>query len=188
MAQQFTQKAIRDTFVKMLNEHPFDKITVKDLVDECGVNRNTFYYYYNDIYDVLSEVFQSELEEALAEHGEAGSWEDGLLNAFRFALNNKKAIYHVYNSVQQRALEKYLFEMAGKAVRQYMDNACGQISVSLEDREIVTLFHQSALTGIVLKWVSDGMQEDPEKHIRRVGRLMEGSFCMMLEKCAQPNK
>ena len=41
----FTQKAIRASFIKLLNQKPLSQITIKDIVDDCGVNRNTFYYY-----------------------------------------------------------------------------------------------------------------------------------------------
>ena len=52
----FTKKAIKDTFISLLKEKPFNQITVKDIVDECGVNRNTFYYHYEDINDLLENV------------------------------------------------------------------------------------------------------------------------------------
>ena len=45
----FAKKAIRDSFIKLLNERPLSQITVRDIVDDCGVNRNTFYYYFQDI-------------------------------------------------------------------------------------------------------------------------------------------
>lgn len=45
----FTKKAIRESFVKLLSEKPFSQITVRDIVEDCGVSRNTFYYYYNDL-------------------------------------------------------------------------------------------------------------------------------------------
>lgn len=48
----FTKRAIRDSFVKLLNERPLSQITVKDIVDDCGVNRNTFYYHFRDIPDL----------------------------------------------------------------------------------------------------------------------------------------
>ena len=48
-----TQKAILSTFEEMLEEMPFDKITVSALVRRCGVSSNTFYYHYQDIYDLL---------------------------------------------------------------------------------------------------------------------------------------
>ena len=41
----FTKKAIRESFIKLLNERPLNKITVKDIVEDCGVNRNSFYYH-----------------------------------------------------------------------------------------------------------------------------------------------
>ena len=52
----FTQKAIRDSFVKLLNERPLSQITVRDIVDDCGVNRNTFYYYYRDLPQLLETI------------------------------------------------------------------------------------------------------------------------------------
>ena len=39
---QFTKQAIINSFLKLLEEMPLDKITVKDIVEDCGVNRNTF--------------------------------------------------------------------------------------------------------------------------------------------------
>ena len=47
---QLTKKAIMASFVRLVNKTPLDKITVKDIVEDCGVNRNTFYYYFQDIY------------------------------------------------------------------------------------------------------------------------------------------
>jgi len=38
----FTKKAIKDTFIELLNERPLSQITVKDIVEKCGINRNSF--------------------------------------------------------------------------------------------------------------------------------------------------
>ena len=50
---KFTKTAIMQSFVKLLDSTPFDRITVKDIVDDCGVNRNTFYYNFEDIYALV---------------------------------------------------------------------------------------------------------------------------------------
>ncbi len=52
----FTKKAILESFLRLVSKKNFDKITVRDIVDECGVNRNTFYYYFQDIYALLEEI------------------------------------------------------------------------------------------------------------------------------------
>ena len=46
MAQKYTRNMIRNVFIEMLDERPFDEITVTDLVTRCEINRKTFYYYY----------------------------------------------------------------------------------------------------------------------------------------------
>ena len=43
---QFTKAAIIKSFSKLLDQKSFEKITVKDIVEDCGVNRKTFYYYF----------------------------------------------------------------------------------------------------------------------------------------------
>ena len=45
----FTKAAIMESFLRLLNEKKFDKITIKDIVSDCGVSRKTFYYYFEDI-------------------------------------------------------------------------------------------------------------------------------------------
>lgn len=52
----FTKKAIVESFLRLVGKKPIDKITVRDVVDECGINRNTFYYYFQDIYAVLEQL------------------------------------------------------------------------------------------------------------------------------------
>ena len=45
-----TKDAIKASFMKQLNRKPLSKITVREIVDDCGINRNTFYYHYTDIH------------------------------------------------------------------------------------------------------------------------------------------
>ena len=67
---QFTKQAIINSFLKLLEETPLDKITVKDIVEDCGINRNTFYYYYHDIYALLEELFSDGIRRAMEEEHE----------------------------------------------------------------------------------------------------------------------
>ncbi len=73
---QYTKIALIQSFIKLLNETPMDKITVKDIVEDCGVNRNTFYYYFSDIYAMLEEVFISETQSALEGQKNYDSWQE----------------------------------------------------------------------------------------------------------------
>lgn len=60
---KFTKQAIMNCLLELLSTKQLDKITVKDICEICEINRNTFYYYFQDIYDVLDAVFQNEAGE-----------------------------------------------------------------------------------------------------------------------------
>lgn len=184
MAQQYTRMMIRDTFVKMLGEMPLDKITVKDIVLRCEINRNTFYYHYADIYAILTEVFETELEKVVAEYNATLSWEEGFIMATRFALENRRAVYHVYNSLRREELERYLYNVAGGIMTSYVDRVAEGIPAQPDDKRMIAMFYQSALTEMVIRWIAGGMKDDPEAMIRRIGRLFDGNIELSLRRSA----
>ncbi|MEG1430525.1 MAG: TetR family transcriptional regulator, partial [Oscillospiraceae bacterium] len=62
---QTTKKALAASLVRLLSEKPLDKITVVDIAEDCEVNRQTFYYHFQDIYDLVEWYFMSETTKAL---------------------------------------------------------------------------------------------------------------------------
>lgn len=182
MAQQYTRNKICDVFIHMLNQRPLSKITVKEVVAECGINRNTFYYYYADLYEVLTELFQLELEKVIEGYNDTLSWEESFLVAADFALKNKKAIYHVYNSIQREELETYLYHTAGNVMKRYVERIANGMPVSEEDKLLISTFYQSALTQMLLHWIHSGMKEEPEQIIRRIGFLFDGNIALSLQR------
>ncbi|MBO6100073.1 MAG: TetR family transcriptional regulator, partial [Spirochaetaceae bacterium] len=60
-----TKDALAAALKQMMNVKPIGKITVKDLVEICGVNRQTFYYHFDDVYDLLEWVFEEDANRVL---------------------------------------------------------------------------------------------------------------------------
>ena len=58
----FTRRAIKETFIHLLEERPLNDITVKDIVERCGINRNSFYYHYQDIPTLIEEIIKEDAE------------------------------------------------------------------------------------------------------------------------------
>lgn len=171
----------------MLNKRPINKITVKAIVTACGINRNTFYYYYTDIYAILSEIFQTELQTVIDEYNDTLSWEECFLVATKFALKNKIAIYHVFNSMQREELDNYIYNVSGNVMIRYVDRVSQGIIVSLKDKKLIASFYQCALTEMVMRWISSGMKEDPDTIIRRIGQLFDGNIVLSLKRSESLN-
>jgi len=179
---QLTRKAIVQSFIKLLNEMPLDKITVKDIVDDCGVNRGTFYYYYQDVYALLEEIFATETQVSLTAMNGYTDWLEGFLHSLSFVQENKKAIYHVYNSVDRVFLEKYLYRVVGDLMVQVVHGQTADLAPREEDVQIVAGLYTHALVGIMLDWLQNGMRDNLESKARRLDYLMADSIRQALAR------
>lgn len=185
MSGNLTKSAIMSSLVKLLNEKPLDKITVKDIVEDCGVNRNTFYYHYHDIYDLMKDIFRLETEKALERVGQQQSWQEGFLYSAQFILENKRAVYHVYSSMERDQLERYLYSIAEYIMISYVRSQAEGLDASEEDIRLLALFYKHAVVGIYNEWLQQGLKGDPQEVILRIGFLLDGNIRSSLEKACK---
>jgi probable dihydroxyacetone kinase regulator len=183
---QYTKIALVQSFIKLLNETPMDKITVKDIVEDCGVNRNTFYYYFSDIYAILEEVFISETQVALEGQKNYDSWQESFLQSIKFAVENRKAVYHVYNSMNREQLDNYVYNVTFPLLQKVVEIESQDIPASDEDKEFIANFYTFAIMGMLGDWISNGMKE-PQLFVSKISFLFDGAIKNALEKSVQKN-
>lgn len=161
--QKDTKTAIKETFLDLLRAKPFDKITIRDIVETCGINRNTFYYYYSDIYDLLEEVFKKELTELLTVHQSRTSWFKGFSKVASVAYSNKKIISNICSSRSYDYLESYMFKACSFVIVDLVNGVAEGMDVPSEDIEFIASFYEHAFFGIISEWFRTGMRETPEQ-------------------------
>ena len=111
-----TKDAIKQSFLKLLNSKPIDKITVKEIVQDCGINRNSFYYHFADIPSLMEEIFNDQADEFVSRSFSYENLYDSIMAAIAFSLENKTAILHVFNSPNRQFLDRYLNRVARRTV------------------------------------------------------------------------
>ena len=160
--QKDTKKMISDTFVELLEKKPFDKITIKDIVETCGINRNTFYYYYSDIYDLLEEIFKREMTDIIKTHQGGGSWLAAFMKVAEVAYSHKKIINNICSSRSYDYFENYMYKSCKYIVVDFVQAMASGMNVPDEDIEFIASFYEYALFGMISEWFRTGMREDPE--------------------------
>ena len=178
---QLTKKAIVNSFIKLLNEKPLDKITVKNIDEDCGINRNTFYYHFSDIRELTVYTIDSQIHSVSELDFNGDSWVDSFVEAAKFVIDNKKAVYNIYNSLNRETVENYLNTVAFKVTDNFVSAKAVGIDADKSDIELIKDFYMSALVGIICKWLENGMDKDPDIVIRRLGRLVEGAVITSLK-------
>ena len=180
-----TEQALQAAFIGLLNERPLDKITVRDITDACGVSRNTFYYHYHDVYDLLEEMFAKEEERMLSDLRDVSTMREGFTEATRFAMENRQAIYHIYNSMSRDMLTRYLYSSAAIYMRRYVTGQIGERDVSEQDLADLVFLLASMLEGAIINIMREGLSRDVEGLIDNATRLLDGTVKLALDNCAQ---
>ena len=178
----FTKKAIKESFVKLLNEKPLSKISVKDIVEECGINRNSFYYHFQDIPALLEEIIPEQAEDLINSYPEIDSLEEGMEVATDFAIKNKMAVYHIYNSVNRDMYEQYTMRLCRHVVTRYLEVAFKDADVSQDDKDVAIRLISSSLFGLIYDWLNSGMNEERPADIKRVCELCKGIPELIIER------
>lgn len=177
-----TKNAIRRSFIELLAERPFDKISVRDIAERSEVTRNTFYYYYTDIYALAEDVFESEIEK-LSERVEGyDSWQKAFLTATAFAAENKRMILHLHNSAHGDILARYYHKTILTTMLSYVRKEAEGLDVSENQIMALARFYTAALAGLTLEWIGSGMKGEPDSFIEDLGGMLDGNIRRSLER------
>lgn len=179
----FTEEAIKNKFMELLNRKPINKITVKEIAAECEINRNSFYYHFNDLPSLLEVILTDEAERFVEMHNEAGTIYEHLLDAIDFAIENKTAVYHIYNSANREMFEHYLDRISTKTVSDYMDNATRDMNIVEADYDALVLYYKCLLVGFVIDWLAQGMKYDLRDKLTTIWKLFDGAMLTAIARC-----
>ena len=75
---------LADALKQCMSKTPVEKITVKEIVEECGTTRQTFYRNFKDKYDLINWYFDKILLESFEHMGEGRTVYEGLVNKFYY--------------------------------------------------------------------------------------------------------
>ena len=169
-----TKRAIKETFAALLDERPLNRITVKDIVESCGINRNSFYYHFEDLPGLVDEIISDLVGELIKNHPTIDSLEDCFDAALDFALQNKRAILHIYNSLSRDVFERRLMEVCEYVVATYVESGFAGRPVDERDKAIIIRYHRCECFGNIIDWLNSGMEDDLSAYFHRIYQLKRG--------------
>ena len=102
-----TKQQLAESLKKLMRTKPFNRITVTELVADCGLNRKTFYYHFEDIYALVRWMFQEEAISLLKQREGSILWQEGLLQLFYYLEENRAVCLCALRSPGHDALKHF---------------------------------------------------------------------------------
>lgn len=176
--KQSAKAAIIDSFKQLSSKRSIDKLTVKAVCEHCDINRQTFYNHFTDIMDVFKYIFYEELSAEIAQNRTFDTWSGGFLATMNYLRRNSKMILHVYNSSYWPEANNYIADLSNRLMDHVVDECEDKLGVKLKekDQKFIVNFYRHVFNGLMIDWVSEGMEEEPEVILKKLLIMITGSI------------
>lgn len=180
-----TEKALAESLKKLLAKKTLEKITVKDITDDCGVNRQTFYYHFHDVYDLVEWILQEEFKD-LTEDLDADNWQETMHEVMLRMTENKAFVMNTYYSLTRRQLDQFLQKFIHPLIERQIDRTAKGDAILPEDKQFLADMATYALVGILTEWIASGMKPEYQQQFGKLMFLLDGILEFVVDKFASP--
>lgn len=167
------KESIADAAKKLLIKKRVSRLTVKDIVDECGITRQAFYYHFEDIPALIRWILDQETEQVISEYNASDDEEIQLRYLFVMATQAipylKKGLSTNYRDELERILSQH--------IQLFFERMCEEKglyqSCTVSEVKLILRYHSQAIFGLLRHWT--------EADTRNLDQIVHTVFRLMTE-------
>lgn len=177
--QEKTKRKLAASIKECLKTTSLDRITVADIVDGCGMSRQTFYRNFRDKYDLVNWYFDELLLQYFAEIGKGEAIKTSLNRKFTMMLKEKDFYVQAFKHEGQNSLKEHDLKLILWYYRSWIKEKTGQKLT--EETDFMLQFFCSGCVYMTAKWVLAGMKESPPQLAERLTASMPEELAGIFE-------
>ena len=181
MKSDATKVAMSNALKEQLKKKKLSKITINDIASACNISRMTFYYHFQDIYDLTEWTLEEAAGRAIGENRTYDSWQYGFEDLLEELQGNQVLILNIYRSMDREMIERYLLKKAESLLMPVVEQESRGLPVNEENKRRVAIFYSYAFLGVLMEWVGKGMAAPPREVVKMVSAIVQGDFRNSLE-------
>ena len=181
----FTKKAIFESFLTLAAKKPLEKITVRDIVDHCGINRNTFYYHFQDIYAVFEGICDIGLAFARRDLPTADMLSSLFLTLTEQVSHHRRATENLFASLGRDGIERYTAEKLDALIIHTVSSEYPH--APSRDLALTAAFIRHAFLGLLADYIHHPSRLDAATFEAHISRCVEG-VCRTLGNAENTDK
>jgi len=175
-----TKLALAVSLKGLMAKTAFSKISVSDIVDNCGLTRQAFYYHFKDKYDLMNWIYYTETACFMNSYNKVEHWLDGLTDLCNYMRQNKTFYINALNTTGQNSFQEYLHDYIRDISISVIENI-KNTEFEEEKWGFIAEFISTAFVGLIVRWANNGMKDDPAEYVTKMRSLFDGSILYELE-------
>ncbi|UTC07902.1 TetR family transcriptional regulator [Latilactobacillus curvatus] len=174
-----TKQKLADTLKELMKTTPVDHITVNQLTSSADVARNTFYYHFADINELVAWIYNREIVTQLAVYQRERDWGVGLDVLVTYIENNRHFCLNTFHSLNRDLLSRFLYRVAFSMVAGVVQDL--KVDCPATFRDEIANFYGWALATQITQWLVTNLQESKEEFYQRMHRMLNGTVNHVLQ-------
>lgn len=155
-----TKKALADSLKNLCTQKPFDKISISDITNDCGLNRQSFYYHFQDKFELLSWVYYNELFKHYSNGIGFSNWSERLEELLR-TMEQNRSFYTSTLKSGDNTFQKYLFSIVHQLFIKFFEYMVTPDAGIYSTPSFFADFYAHGFCGIIIDWAVNGMNVSP---------------------------
>lgn len=183
-----TKRALCQSLKELMKHKPFSKITVSELIRNCNINRKTFYYHFEDIYDLLKWMLEQETFEVVKQFDLLDDYQDIFLFVIDYVEKNSYFLNCIYDSVGRDELKRFLYNDFISLVETIIRNSEQRLSLVIDHdfRRFLCNFYTEGIVGIAIDLFQQPDSYDREKLLSYFSVIITSSLPAVLTAKGTP--
>jgi probable dihydroxyacetone kinase regulator len=175
-----TKHVLADSLKRLMEKTAFNQITVKDIVRDCGLTRQAFYYHFKDKYDLMNWIYYTETARFMNSYNNVEHCLDGMVDLCNYMRQNRTFYINALNTTGQNSFQEYLHDYIRDILIPVIESI-QSTEYKEEEWGFITEFAATAFVGMIVRWANNGMKEDPEEYVTKMRSIFDGSVLYKLE-------
>lgn len=182
-----TKKTLATSLKKFMGIKPLSKITITEIISDCGLNRKTFYYHFEDIYALLKWILEEEAVEVVKQFDLLIDYEEAIIFVMDYVDSNKHILNCAFDTMGREELKRFFYNDFIDIIYSLVDSLESNmgITVTKDYKDFVCDLYTETLAGLLINWFRDRKEHDREKTINYILLVLRSSLPEVLK--AGPN-
>lgn len=179
-----TKKLFADALKKIILQKSFSKVTVSELIRECGVNRKTFYYHFSDVYDLLKWTLEQEAIDVVKNFDLIVDYEEAILFVLEYIKVNNKFLNNIYDSLGRDELKRFFYTDFVGIVEIIIGKAEEETHKKLTDnfKTFLAAFYTEAIAGTLVERITHQDQQSKEELVTYISTVFRSSLTSVVRE------
>ena len=179
-----TKKTLSASLKKFMNTKPLSKISVSEIISDCGVNRKTFYYHFQDIYALLKWTLEQETVEVLKNFDLLLNPEEAILFVTDYVDNNSHILNCAYDSLGRDEMKRFFhadFYGVVLSIIEGLENEHTTV-LSKDFKTYLVNFYSEALAGVLIDYFQHKEDIKRDELIKHTLFILKESIPHIIDK------